>query len=184
MFSYFLLQLNKGSDPVFNQIYAIKPSVPEIIVSEPEPDYTPVTELTLSMLLAEEIEQKKLKVTELVQRSIVTIQGDNLFGSGSTNVKRSIIPILYRIAESLNQLSGEVLITGHSDNRPIKSSRFPSNWHLSKARAEAVSTLIKRNLTEQDRTVTEGRSDLNPIAPNNTRAGRAKNRRVEITLLK
>ena len=184
MFSYFLFQLNKGSDPVFNQIYAIKPSVPEIIVAEPEPNYTPVTELTLSMLLAEEIEQKKLNVTELVQRSIVTIQGDNLFGSGSTNIKRSIIPLLYRIAESLNELSGEVLITGHSDNQPIKSSRFPSNWHLSKARAEAVSTLIKRNLTEQDRTVVEGRSDLNPITPNTTRAGRAKNRRVEITLLK
>ena len=136
------------------------------------------------MLLADEIEFKSIRVAELVQRSTVTIKGDNLFGSGSTIVNRSVISLLHRIADSLNQLSGQVLITGHSDNVPIRSSRFPSNWHLSKARAEAVAKVIKQNLTNPDRTIIEGRSDLDPIASNSTRQGRAKNRRVEITLLK
>jgi len=184
MFSIFLIQLNEDSDPVFKQIFSIKPPVPEVTTTEPEPVYTPVAELTLSMLLANEIELKSIKVAELVQRSTVTIKGDNLFGSGSTIVNRSVIPLLHRIADSLNQLSGQVLITGHSDNVPIRSSRFPSNWHLSKARAEAVAKVIKQNLTNPDRTIIEGRSDLDPIASNSTRQGRAKNRRVEITLLK
>lgn len=183
MFSIFLFQLNKDSDPVFRQIFALKLPVP-VPVFEPEPYYTPVPELTLSMLLADEIELKHLIVTELVQRSIVTIQGDNLFASGSASVKRSLIPLLHRIADALNQLSGQVLITGHSDNVPIRSSRYPSNWHLSKARAKAVARLINQNLTDQDRGIIEGRSDLDPIAPNTTRKGRAKNRRVEVTLLK
>lgn len=183
MFSIFLFQLNKDSDPVFRQILALKLPVP-VPVFEPEPYYTPVPELTLSMLLADEIELKHLIVTELVQRSIVTIQGDNLFASGSASVKRSLIPLLHRIADALNQLTGQVLITGHSDNVPIRSSRYPSNWHLSKARAKAVARLINQNLTDQDRGIIEGRSDLDPIAPNTTRKGRAKNRRVEVTLLK
>lgn len=184
MFSGFLFQLNRESDPVFRQIYTLNPPVPEISQFEPEPIYTPIPELTLSRLLLNEIEQKQLKVTELAQRSIVIIQGDNLFGSGSTTVKKSITPLLHKIAEALNELPGQVLITGHSDNVPIRSSRYPSNWHLSKARAEAVNKLIKQNLTDQERTVIEGRSDLDPIAPNSTRAGRAKNRRVEVMLLK
>lgn len=184
MYSVFLFQLNKDSDPVFSQINAIKPPVPQFVAEEPEPAYIPVPELTLSMLLTDEIDAKRLKVLELAQRSTITIQGDNLFASGSASVNRDLIPVLHRIADALNQLPGQVLITGHSDNVPIRSSRFPSNWHLSKARAEAVADVIKQNLTVPDRTVIEGRSDLDPIASNKTREGRAKNRRVEITLLK
>ncbi len=184
MYSVFLFRLNNDSDPVFTQLSAIKPPVPQFVAAEPEPVYTPVPELTLTMLLADEIQAKKLNVLELAQRSTITIQGDNLFASGSATVNRDLIPVLHRIADALNQLPGQVLITGHSDNVPIRSSRFPSNWHLSKARAEAVAEVIEQNLTVPDRTVIEGRSDLDPIASNATAAGRAKNRRVEITLLK
>lgn len=185
MYSAFLFQLNKASDPVFSQLYSLSPpvSIPENMIESPSV-YNSVPEVTLSMLLANEIERRELKVSELAQRSIVTIQGDNLFGSGSTQVKQSIIPLLHTIAESLNQLNGQVLVTGHSDNQPIRSSRYPSNWHLSKARAKAVTRLLNQNLDSQERVVIEGRSDLDPIAPNTTREGRAKNRRVEITLLK
>jgi type VI secretion system protein ImpK len=188
MFSGFLFQLNKDSDPVFKQIFSLKPSVSERVVAdvvpEPEAIYSPVSEQTLSMLLVNEVKLKHLKVAELAQRSIVTLQGDNLFASGSTTVKETFIPLLHAIADALNQLPGQVLIAGHSDNLPIRSSRYPSNWHLSKARAEAIATVVKQNLTEQDRIVIEGRSDLDPIAPNTNREGRAKNRRVEIILLK
>ncbi|NOQ16864.1 MAG: type VI secretion system protein TssL [Methyloprofundus sp.] len=184
IFSAFLYQLNQNSDPVFKQVFAIKPPVAEVTQPEYEPLYTPVQEVTLSMLLADEITHNELKVVELVQRSTITISGDNLFSSGSTTVKQSLNPLLYKIAETLNQLTGEVLVTGHSDNVPIRSARYPSNWHLSKARADAVANIIKQNLIDPSRILVEGRSDLDPIASNKTRAGRAKNRRVEITLLK
>ncbi len=184
VFSYFLFQLNRDSDPVFRQLSLIEPVMPEVEFVEPEPIYTPVPELTLSMLLADEIQAKQLNVLELAQRSTITIQGDNLFASGSAAVNRKLTPVLHRIAEALNQLPGQILVTGHSDNVPIRSSRFPSNWHLSKARAESVANIIKQNLTMPDRIVIEGRSDLDPVASNKTAEGRAKNRRVEITLLK
>jgi type VI secretion system protein ImpK len=180
MFSVFLFKLNNDSDPVFRQIFSIKPAKTEIIETEP----LPATPLSLSILLANEISQNLVKVTESPQQGTITIQGDNLFSSGSSAVNQNIIPVLYRIAESLNQLQGQVVITGHSDNVPIRSARYPSNWHLSKARAQAVADIIKQKLLSPDRMVIEGKSDLEPVASNETPEGRSKNRRVVITLLK
>lgn len=187
IFSVFLFKLNTGSDPVFNEILAITP--PTIAVVEPEPvqpiqppDIKP--ELTLSLLLENEIANKQLNVLESTRRGTVTIQGDNLFDSGSASVNSTVITLLRRIAESLNQLKGQVMITGHSDNQPIKSIRYPSNWHLSKARAEAVAAVIKETLSSPDRILIEGKSDIEPVDSNSTKEGRAKNRRVVITLLK
>jgi len=186
LFSVLLFKLNNDSDPVFNKISAIKPTV--ITVAEPEPEYTPIPQLipvlTLTKLLANEIANKQLNVKELAQRSTVTIQGDNVFDSGSTVVNTSVLPLLQRISESLNQLPGQVMVTGHSDNQPIRSARYPSNWHLSKARADAVAKVIKETLSDPNRVLIEGKADLDPVAPNKTKEGRAKNRRVEITLLK
>jgi type VI secretion system protein ImpK len=180
MFSVFLFKLNNDSDPVFRQISSIKPAKTEIIETEPLPG----TPLSLSILLANEISQNLVKVTESPQQGTITIQGDNLFSSGSSAINQNIIPVLYRIAESLNQLQGRVVITGHSDNVPIRSARYPSNWHLSKARAQAVADIIKQKLLSPDRMVIEGKSDLEPVASNETPEGRSKNRRVVITLLK
>lgn len=186
IFSVFLFQLNNDSDPVFREIFAITP--PTIAVAEPEPEPAPIPlpkpQLTLSMLLANEIANKQLKVMELTQRSTVTIQGDNLFDSGSTSVNSAVLPLLQRIADSLNRLQGQVLITGHSDNQPIRSMRYPSNWHLSKARATSVAAVIKETLSNPERILMEGKSDLEAVDSNATKEGRAKNRRVEITLLK
>jgi type VI secretion system protein ImpK len=180
MFSVFLFKLNNDSDPVFRQISSIKPAKTEIIETEP----LPATPLSLSILLANEISQNLVKVIESPQQGTITIQGDNLFSSGSSAVNQNIIPVLYRIAESLNQLQGQVVITGHSDNVPIRSARYPSNWHLSKARAQAVADVIRQKLLSPDRMVIEGKSDLEPVASNETPEGRSKNRRVVITLLK
>lgn len=182
MFSVFLFKLNNDSDPVFRQISSIKPAKTEVIEAEPEP--LPATPLSLSILLANEITQNLVKVIESPQQGTITIQGDNLFSSGSSAVNQNIIPLLNRIAESLNQLQGQVVITGHSDNVPIRSARYPSNWHLSKARAEAVADVIRQKLFTPDRIVIEGKSDLEPVASNETPEGRSKNRRVVITLLK
>ncbi len=144
----------------------------------------PEPKLSLTVLLANEIGQNLVKVIESSKQGTITIQGDNLFSSGSSAINQNIIPLLNRISESLNQLQGQVVITGHSDNVPIQNARYPSNWHLSKARAEAVADVIRKKLLNPDRIVIEGKSDLEPVASNETPEGRAKNRRVVITLLK
>ncbi len=182
LFSVFLFKLNNESDPVFRQISSIQPTKTEVIETLPEP--LPVPELSLSILLANEISQNLVKVIESSRQGTITLQGDNLFSSGSSAVNQNIIPLLNRIAESLNQLPGQVVVTGHSDNVPIRSARYPSNWHLSKARAEAVADIIRQKLFTPDRIVIEGKSDLEPVASNESPEGRARNRRVVITLLK
>ena len=81
----------------------------------------------------------------------------------------------------MQALPGNVLVTGHSDNQPIRSVRYPSNWHLSQERAAAVKTTLAATL-KPERLRSEGRADAEPVEDNATPAGRAKNRRVEVTL--
>ena len=85
-------------------------------------------------------------------------------------------------AEAIDEVPGEVLVVGHSDNTPIRSVRFPSNWHLSTARAEAVSERLSRNIQGR-RLRAEGRAESEPIAPNDSAEGRARNRRVDVHVL-
>jgi type VI secretion system protein ImpK len=88
-----------------------------------------------------------------------------------------------RIAEALAKISGAVLVTGHTDNVPLRTARFPSNWHLSEERARSVRDLLVARGVQPERIKAEGRADGEPIASNDTPANRALNRRVEITLL-
>ncbi|MGB0128800.1 MAG: OmpA family protein, partial [Rhodocyclaceae bacterium] len=95
-------------------------------------------------------------------------------------------PLIQRIGDALNQFPGRVLVTGHTDNQPLALSRrvrFPTNWDLSQARAEAVSALLNGRLTETARIRAEGRGESEPKVANDSPQHRAKNRRVEVTLL-
>ena len=73
-------------------------------------------------------------------------------------------------------------MVGHTDNRPIKSVRFPSNFVLSTERAKAVAELLKKGLSQQARVQIEGKGSDGPIETNDTPEGRAKNRRVDILI--
>jgi type VI secretion system protein ImpK len=90
-------------------------------------------------------------------------------------------PLLGRIAEALNSVPGAVLVAGHTDSQPIHSLRYPSNWHLSQERADAVKALLGSTV-DAKRLRAEGRADSQPVDSNATPTGRARNRRVEITL--
>lgn len=186
LFAALLFHLNRVSDPVFKQVYGIKAPMLMVVPPAPAPpiivpEFPP---LTLTQLLAEEIKQGLVKVDEDDRQGLATIQGDSLFPSGSTSVDKKVIPLLHRIGESLNQLEGQTLITGHTDDDPISSARYPSNWHLSLARAKAVADIVLTDIDDPERMMTEGRADLEPVASNDTLKGKAKNRRVEILLIK
>jgi len=111
----------------------------------------------------------------------VTIRGDDLFRPGEAAVSAGKEPILSRIGDALAAVPGQVEVAAHTDNTPINTLRFPSNWELSRTRAESVVRLLA-NRVAPARLRAEGRGDGSPVAPNDTPSGRARNRRVEITL--
>ncbi len=137
----------------------------------------------LAPFLAPEIQQQLLAVRDDADRSVVTILGDGLFAPGSIELSATRQDLIRRIAAALTQTPGKVIVAGHSDDRPIRTLRFPSNWDLSQARAQAVARLLLDNGVAQERLRAESRGDSEPLVANDTPAHRALNRRVEITLL-
>jgi type VI secretion system protein ImpK len=110
------------------------------------------------------------------------LRGDGLFEAGSASLTDNREAILARVAQALAKVSGQVLVTGHTDNQPIRSMRFPSNWHLSQERADTVRDLLQREGVVASRLRSEGRADGEPVVDNITPANRALNRRVEVIL--
>jgi type VI secretion system protein ImpK len=104
-----------------------------------------------------------------------------LFPSGGAEVGPQAVPVIRKVALFLAEQRGPFRITGHTDNVPIRSLRFPSNWHLSKARADAVAALLSPQV-RLGQLQTEGRADTDPLESNDTAEGRNQNRRVEIRL--
>ena len=174
----FLMSLNDRSDPVAIRVAALGNNISPIV--EREAYIQPMT-LSLRELLAHEISRGLLDVRDEAGASTVILKGDGLFDSGSDVVKSGQVPVIHSVAAALQQLPGRVLITGHTDDRPIRSIRFPSNWHLSKHRAEAVRDLLALSI-DPSRLVAEPRSSNEPLVDNSTAENRAVNRRVEITL--
>ena len=107
-----------------------------------------------------------------------------MFDPASTVVKPRYVSVIERVAQALNEVPGKVVVNGYTDNSPIRTARFPSNWQLSQERAQAVSDMLSRSVREGGtRLKAEGRADADPVAPNNSAEGKARNRRVEIVLL-
>ena len=133
--------------------------------------------------LQKEIDDGIVNVFQKGNTLVIRIAGSNMFGSGSDTLTDSFIEPIARVANSLNDEPGPVIITGHSDNIPIKSSRFPSNMHLSLARAKSVMASMAGTIKDPNRLTAEGRAEKEPIADNSTREGRAANRRIEVLLV-
>jgi type VI secretion system protein ImpK len=174
---WFSNSLNSASDPVYAEIQAIRIQTPVPRAAAPPPAEKP----RLAQFLAREIAQNLVAVREDNTRSVVTLRGDGLFAPGSATVSQEAIPVLLRVADALTGVPGKVLVTGHTDNVPIRTARFPSNWHLSQERARTVKDLLVTRVPP-DRLSAEGRADAEPVVANDDPANRARNRRVEITL--
>lgn len=175
--------LNMHSDPVFAMLQGIRPPPPPTLTAA-APAAPPALPARprLRGFLEPEVAAGLVSVQETADKSIVTIRGDGIFEPGSAQVSNAVLPLLGRIAAALRDNPGTVLVDGHTDSRPIRSVRFPSNFHLSQERAEGVGKILAAAIGAQ-RIRTEGKAESEPIAPNDTAAGRSKNRRVTITLL-
>lgn len=142
----------------------------------------PAVKPRLAQLLAPEIEAHLVSVKDWKLESVVTILGEGIFESGSAVPTGRSTDLLRKIAAALDQVEGQVVVTGHTDNVPTRTLRYASNFELSRDRAANVKALIEAMLKAPARISAEGKGDTEPVAGNETPEGRAQNRRVEVTL--
>lgn len=130
-------------------------------------------------------EKEFLSTRILDGKIIVNINGKALFGSGSASLNPSAAPVIDGLVDILHDYPDyTVNIKGHTDNIPISTGIFPSNWELSAIRATTVlKYLISRDLPP-DRLTATGYGDVMPLLPNTSEENRAQNRRVEFVLEK
>ncbi len=172
-------RLGDNTSPVLAKIY--QSQLPETTIRQPARQLPAV--LNLRGFLKPEIDAGLVAVKDEADRSVVILKGDGLFASASTVVRDRYEPVIDRIARAMNNVSGKILVVGYSDNVPIRSARFASNYELSLERARSVQKQLRGSLSQPERVKAEGRGEINPVAPNTTPENRARNRRVEITLL-
>jgi chemotaxis protein MotB len=130
----------------------------------------------------------KLISTKIDERGLVVrlLTDDVLFDSGQADLHPEALPLLDKIAQLLRSsgIVNPVRVEGNTDNQPIHSFEFRSNWELSTARADAVLEVLLANRVPPSRLSVAGYADQNPISTNSTDEGRSRNRRVELVVLR
>ena len=177
IYYWFHLRIVGQSDSVVASIYSIKLPAPPPAIKPPAPPPP-----RLRKFLEPEINQHLVEVADEPTYSKITLLGESLFDSGSPDIKESFLPTLRRVAAALDEVKGDVVVRGYTDDVRINTRRFQSNIDLSQARADAVRTLLEQDMAQRGRLRAEGRGEADPVVPNTTPANRARNRRVEIKL--
>lgn len=124
----------------------------------------------------------KLNQSEL----LITISDTALFASGSATVRPESRNLAVALSDILTEFPGyQIVVTGHTDNQPISTAQFQSNWELSSARASKFMKILLQNSKLDPKTFSVvGQGEYHPIATNSTSVGRAQNRRVEISIVR
>lgn len=183
VFLGYSFSLNSRSDAVYGRIAALVPlsAQPRMEAPLASPRPPPPLIERLRITLAEEISRGLVEVQPAGGTARIIIFNRGLFPSGGAELGPEVEPLIRKLALFLADQTGPFEVTGHTDNVPIRTLRFPSNWHLSKARADAVAAMMAPPL-EASKLRVEGRADTEPLESNDAAEGRSQNRRVEIRL--
>jgi type VI secretion system protein ImpK len=139
--------------------------------------------LTLRQLLSPEAAAHLLTIEDTDKGTLVSLVADDLFRSGSATLNPRHLDLVHKVGDALNQVSGRVVVIGHTDDVPVRSLRFADNEELSRARAAAVQQLLAATLSEPARLNWMGLGSSAPrYLPPDSADNRARNRRVEILL--
>ncbi len=152
------------------------------VAPAPAPVTTPTAVDRVRQFLAPEIKANLLVVEGDAQRLLVRIKGSGMFNAGSADLQPEFVTLLARVGEAVRSEPGRVTVLGHSDNQPIRTVRFPSNFQLSAARAESALRVLVGAAGDASRFSAVGRADTEPLAGNDTPQGRETNRRVEVVV--
>lgn len=175
----FAFVINATSDPIYRELVDLAKEPVQIAVSSYQPPPPPAKP---------RMERFKPLLKEEIAKNMVEVVGDNTlrihnsFASGSDRVKPEFIAMLKKIAKELENEQESILVTGHTDDVPIVSARFPSNWHLSTERAKNVLAILQASAHLSGTARSEGRADAEPLVPNDSKEHRATNRRVDILI--
>ena len=185
VFLGFLYAVNQASNPLLSQLYKIKDDLdikPTLAVNKPAPAAAPVRNILddLRAFLAPEIQQHKVTVDQVNGKTVIRIMAKSFFASGSDQVQAEYYPLLEKIAQALTTITDPISVVGHTDNVPIFTARFPSNWDLSSARAKTVAAFLSGHGQFSHPIASEGRADTQSLVPNDSPEHRAMNRRIEI----
>jgi chemotaxis protein MotB len=165
--------LNKDAPPVREN-----PSLP------PHPPDLAQSLDTLQKGLDADVKNGKLQLRLDARGLIISLREKAFFASGDSSVAPDSLPILAKIAAVVQSLPNSVRLEGHTDARPIHTSRFQSNWELSAARSITMLELLRdRFQIPQSRMAVAGYAENSPVDTNDTEEGRAHNRRVDLVLL-
>ena len=134
--------------------------------------------------LTDEVKKGELQVRQYKNMLTVDVAEQLFFDSGKAELKDTGKSVLKKVAEAIKGYDDKVIrVVGHTDNVPIKTKQFASNWELSVARATTVVRFLQEAGVPPERMVASGRAEFQPVADNDTPEGRQKNRRIEITLI-
>ena len=128
------------------------------------------------------IDEQLISVTNTDTRIEVEIKSQLLFPSGSARLVSEAIPVLSNLALLFSTFNNPINVEGFTDDQPINTIAFPSNWELSTARAASVVHLFMKKGIDPTRMTASGYAEFRPIADNSTEEGRKKNRRVMIVI--
>jgi len=185
VYSGFWFSLSDLSSPLIQQVSKLESKVSdlELVQAESIMGHSLDSQYeTLKKFLSQEINTNQVTLEKTKKKIKITLKGDGLFSSGQARVKKNKKFIIATLGDALEQTEGKVNVIGHTDSIPMNSLKFPSNFDLSLARAQSVGKLISKKMTNGQRVVMQGKADWEPVAENNSAAGRRKNRRVEIIL--
>ncbi|NNL99234.1 MAG: OmpA family protein [Gammaproteobacteria bacterium] len=134
--------------------------------------------------LAEKVDEGLFSIRDGEEWLEIELDSELFFNSGSAVLQDAATPVLQDVAEVINAMQGPINVQGHTDNVPIASPFFPSNWELSAARAASVVRYFSEAGLESERLSAIGHGEFQPIADNDTVDGRQRNRRVVIAVAK
>jgi type VI secretion system protein ImpK len=190
LFVWVSTSLNAASDSQYARMLAAPPGeMPRIdraVAVQPPPPPPPPPEPTvldrLAAALKPDIDTGAVSVVGTPAAPIVRVATKGGFAPAAATVQPPLVAVLDRIGAALKTEPGGITIVAYTDNQPIHTVKFPSNFQLSAARAEAARAALAHALGEPTRISAEGRADADPVASNATPEGREQNRRLEIVL--
>ena len=184
----------KNAGPIAEAFNVEPSSLPSRLIPSPvvtlhpldaDPTDTQQRQVTESLedILEREIAGSMVDVVAKGNSVVIRFPGRAAFPSGSAELTDSFLPIVDKIGRTLAAVKGQVIVAGHTDDTPIATQTFRSNWDLSSARAvSVVHRLISQGEIASDRVTAQGFADSRPLVANDTPENQSKNRRVEITV--